>query len=172
VSSTLVALSGWVSSGVFLVFWFHNFKLKLETIPVKNWQPCSIKCIGLMDYREAQEIWRALHRHEESIQCNRTSIFSITSKFHENEHHCLTQNPIIMNTLAQQKQQIDSSEAMCNMLRNLVLKLIKISQSTTSNHKISTNIIHQMLEDMDIGNQESHSTYLGLEEENSHHIFS
>jgi hypothetical protein len=43
-----------------------------------------------MDYREAQEFRRVLQIHEESIQCNRSSLFSVTSKVHENNisvHH-------------------------------------------------------------------------------------
>ena len=121
--------------------WFHGNKLNFKTISVKNWQPCSVKCIDLIDYREAQDIQREIHRHEESIQCNRTSIFSVTSKFHENEQQCSAQNSIIMNTLAHQKQQNDAPEVECNMLINLVLNLSKISQSTTSNFKISTNSV-------------------------------
>lgn len=67
------------------------------------------------------------------------------------------------------------------MLRNLVLNLSKGSQSAASNYRMSTNsvhtelkeddTVHQMLEDMDIGNQESHPTNLGLEEADSYHVF-
>jgi hypothetical protein len=44
-----------------------------------------------------------------------------------------------MNTLVQEKQQIDTLEVECNMLRNMVLNLSKGSQSAASNHGMSTN---------------------------------
>jgi hypothetical protein len=38
-----------------------------------------------MDYQGQQEMRRILRSHEEMIQGNRTSIFTITTKVHENE---------------------------------------------------------------------------------------
>lgn len=49
-----------------------------------------------MDHGDILEIRRTLRRHEESIQCNRTLLFSVTSKVHENEHQCATQNVIVI----------------------------------------------------------------------------
>jgi hypothetical protein len=105
----------------------------------------------------------------------------VTTKVHENEHQCTSQNAIIMNTLVQQKQQIDTLEAECNMLRNMVLNLSKGSQFVASNHRMSTNsiqvefkeedIVHQMIKDMDLGNQDSLPSNIGLEEANNHHVF-
>jgi hypothetical protein len=52
-----------------------------------------------MDHKEAQEIHRALCRHEDLIQCNRSSLFLVTSKVHKNEHLCTSQNATIMGVL-------------------------------------------------------------------------
>jgi hypothetical protein len=67
------------------------------------------------------------------------------------------------------------------MLRNLVLNLSKWSQWAASDHMMSINYdnlefkeddtIQQMLEDMDLVNQESLPTNLGLKEANNHHVF-
>jgi hypothetical protein len=87
----------------------------------------AVWCTGynrvLMDYLELQEIRRILKNHEETIQCNMTSIFSITTKVHENEHWVIYEIATIMGTLVQQKHQIVVLEAVCNMLRNMVLNL-------------------------------------------------
>jgi hypothetical protein len=82
-----------------------------------------------MDYRELQEVRRVLQNHEEKIQCNRTSLFSVTTKVHDNEHQAISQFATIMGTLVQQKQQIATLEAKCSMLRNMVLNLSKEAQS-------------------------------------------
>jgi hypothetical protein len=60
----------------------------------QSWHYCFLICVAHMDYREAQEFRRVLQRHEESIQCNKSSIFWVTSKVHENEHQCTSQNAI------------------------------------------------------------------------------
>lgn len=104
----------------------------------------------------------------------------MTSKVHENEHQCTTQNAIILSILVQQKQKIDVLEAECNRLSNMTINLIKDSQSVASNHRMLTtsvqvdlkeDTVHQMMEDMDLGNYDSLPTNLGQEESNSHHIF-
>jgi hypothetical protein len=59
-----------------------------------------------MDYRELKEIRRVLRNHEEAIQANRTSIFTATTKIHENEQQVVTQVATIMGTLVQQKHQM------------------------------------------------------------------
>jgi hypothetical protein len=56
-----------------------------------------------MENREVLEFKRTLRRHEEYIQSNMTSLFSITTKVHENEHLCVSQHASIMNLLVQQK---------------------------------------------------------------------
>jgi hypothetical protein len=48
-----------------------------------------------MDYREVQELHRVLRRHEEFINNNRTSIFLVTTKIHENERHCISHNVVV-----------------------------------------------------------------------------
>jgi hypothetical protein len=40
-----------------------------------------------MDNRDVMELRRVLRRHEEQTQSNRASLFSITTKVYENEHH-------------------------------------------------------------------------------------
>jgi hypothetical protein len=102
-----------------------------------------------MDYKEAQEFCRVLQRHEESISSNKTSIFSMTTKVHENEHQCISHNAMVMNTLVQQKQQIDVLEVECSMLRNMVYNLSKGSHSTTSNLKMSMNSVQKGLKEED-----------------------
>jgi hypothetical protein len=57
-------------------------------------------------HREIQEVHRVLHRHEDFINSNMTSIFSVTTKVHGNEHQCIYQNAVIIDTLLQQKRQI------------------------------------------------------------------
>jgi hypothetical protein len=42
-----------------------------------------------MDHKEAQEIRWALCMHDELIQCNRSSLFLVTSKVHKNEQGSL-----------------------------------------------------------------------------------
>jgi len=95
-----------------------------------------------MDYKDIQEVQRTLQRHKESIQCNGTSLFSVTSKVHKNKHQCATQNVTIINHLVQQRQKLDVLEAKCSMLKNLVINLNKDSHSTTSNHRMSINSAH------------------------------
>jgi hypothetical protein len=109
----------------------------------------------------------------------------VTFKVHENEHQCTSQNAIIMNNLVQQKQKIDKQkidvlEIECNTLRNMIIDLSKDSHSAASSHRMSTNSVqadfeedtaHQMMEDMDLGNQNSLPSKIGQEEANSHHVF-
>jgi hypothetical protein len=132
-------------------------------------------------HREIQEMHRVLCRHEDFINSNRMSIFLVTTKVHENEHQCISQNAVIMETLLQQKRQIQVLEAECSMLRNMVCNLNKGSQSVASNFRMSMNYvpdepkeeetIHQMLEDMDLGNQESQPTNIGQDEAHNKHVF-
>jgi hypothetical protein len=70
-----------------------------------------------------------LRNHEESIQANRTSIFTATTKIHENEQQVVTQVATIMGTLVQQKCQMAVLEAECNMLWNMVINMSKGDQS-------------------------------------------
>lgn len=132
-----------------------------------------------MDNKEAQEFCRALHRHGGFINNNRTSIFSVTTKVHENEHQCISQNALVMDTLVQWKRQV--LEAECSMLRNMVCNLGKGSHSVASNYRMSVNstqedlkeedAVHQMMKDMDLGNQESHPTNIGQDEAINKHVF-
>jgi hypothetical protein len=102
------------------------------------------------------------------------SKFSLTTKVHENEHQCISTNAVVMDTLVQQKRQIQILEAECSMLRNMVCNLNKGFHLATSNYRISMNsapddpkeeeTVHQMIEDMDLGNQESHPTNIGQDE--------
>jgi hypothetical protein len=64
---------------------------------------------------------------------NKTSIFSVTSKVHDNEQQSISEFSSIMGTLVQQKQQIAILEAKCSMLRNMVVNLRKHAQSGASN---------------------------------------
>jgi hypothetical protein len=56
-----------------------------------------------MDYIELQEMRRVLRAHEEVILGNRTSIFTVTSKVHDNEQQIVSQIASIMSTLVQLK---------------------------------------------------------------------
>jgi hypothetical protein len=86
-----------------------------------------------MDYWDLKEIHRAFRRHEEGIQGNMTSLFSMTSKFQENECNCTSHYATIMNQLVQRRQKMDVLEVECSMLRNMVINLGKNAQSTKSN---------------------------------------
>ena len=44
---------------------------------------------------------RALCIHGDFFKTNMMSMFSITIKVHENEHQCISQNVVIMETLMQ-----------------------------------------------------------------------
>jgi hypothetical protein len=59
---------------------------------------------------------RVLRNNEESIQANKTSIFTKTTKIHENEQYVVTQVTKIMGTLVQKKHQMEVLEVECNML--------------------------------------------------------
>jgi hypothetical protein len=67
----------------------------LERLPVS--------VITHMDYIELQEMRRVLRAHEEVILDNRTSIFTVTSKVHDNEQQIVSQIASIMSTLVQLK---------------------------------------------------------------------
>jgi hypothetical protein len=94
-------------------------------------------------------------RHKNSVECsegmrnplvascNRTSIFSVTTKVHKNEHQYISQNAMVMNTLVQQKQQIDVLEAECSMLRNMVCNINKGFHSAASNLMMSVNSVQE-----------------------------
>jgi hypothetical protein len=86
-----------------------------------------------MDHHDLQELRRILRMHEEMVQGNRTSIFSLISKFHEYEQQCISQIAEVMSTLVQVKQQLAILEAECNFLKNLVENLNKDAQSVASN---------------------------------------
>jgi hypothetical protein len=63
----------------------------------------------------------------------------------------------------------------------MVINLSKGSHFVASNYETSTNsvkadfkeedTVHQVMEDMDLGNQNSLPSIIGLEEANSHHVF-
>lgn len=84
-----------------------------------------------------------------------------------------------MDTLG--KSQIQVLEAECSMLRNMVCNLNKGSQSAAFNFKMSVNsvpddpkeeeTIHQILEDMDLGNQASQHTNIIQDEAHNKHVF-
>jgi hypothetical protein len=57
---------------------------------------------AIKEHRDILELIRALKRHEEYTQSNRSSLFSVTLKFHENEHYRASQHVTIMNLLVQQ----------------------------------------------------------------------
>lgn len=67
------------------------------------------------------------------------------------------------------------------MLRNMVCNLSKGSHAAASNYRMSVNsslddlkeekTVHQMIEDMDLGNQESHPTNIGQDEALNKHVF-
>ena len=69
-----------------------------------------------------------------------------------------------MNALIQQKKKVDEWEVECRMLKNLVINIIKDSQSTTLNKIMSINyeyddlreedIVYQILESMDLEKQD------------------
>jgi hypothetical protein len=66
-------------------------------------------------------------------------------------------------------------------VRNMVCNLSKGSHSTASNYRMSVNLaqedlkeedtVHQMMEDMDLGNQDSHPTNIGQDEAINKHVF-
>lgn len=95
----------------------------------------------------------------------------MTSKVHENEYQCTSQNAIIMNSVVQQKQKVDELEAEWRLLRNMVINLSKDMQSAASNQRISINsgqaelkeedTVYQMLEDMDLKKQNSIQSWTG-----------
>jgi hypothetical protein len=95
----------------------------------------------------------------------------MTSKVHENEHQCTSQNAMIMNTLVQHNNQINVLEVECSILTNMVSNLDKGSHFAASNHTVLVNsvqedfeeedIVHQIMEDMDLGNHNSHLSNIG-----------
>jgi hypothetical protein len=97
---------------------------------------------------------------DELIQCNISSLFSVTSKVYENWHVCTSQNATIMGVLVHRKKNIDSLELECNMPWNMVINLSKDALSTSSNHRMSINSVraefmeedaaHQLKDEMDI----------------------
>jgi hypothetical protein len=66
----------------------------------RNWTECNIEilqvnrncvhCRILMDYKDLQEIKHVLRIHEKSIQENRSSILTSTTKMHKNEYQVTT----------------------------------------------------------------------------------
>jgi hypothetical protein len=110
--------------------------------------PCFLSCLQLlislrlsdiaptnMDYKDQQDLRRILRTDEEMIQGNRSSIFTVTEKVHENEQRAISQIASIMGTLLQLKQKIANLEAECVMLRNLVVLLSKDAYLGASNQR-------------------------------------
>lgn len=88
---------------------WHRLSIRQTQSFEWDWQ-CDFSLCGFhpsfMDYIEAQEFRRILRRNEESINNNRTSLFSVTTIVHKNEHQCTSYNAMIMNTMVQHKKQI------------------------------------------------------------------
>lgn len=63
--------------------------------------------------RDIPELCKVLQQHEYITNGNRTGIFSVTSKVHVLEHQQVSQNAIIMDTLAQKKREIQALEEEC-----------------------------------------------------------
>jgi len=134
-----------------------------------------------MDYCELQEIRRALRTHEESIQGNRTSIFTATAKLHGIDQQVTTRNATAMGTLVQLKRKISILEAECNMLRNMVLNLTKGKHSRASNQVQSVNsncegwkeeeTVHQLPEANEIIKLDSDPENVAMEDATSCHAF-
>lgn len=78
-----------------------------------------------MDYEEVQEIYRVLCIHEEFININKTTIFLMATKVHENEHQSISYNVLLMDTLVQHKRQIQVLKAKFPAQRNMVYNLSK-----------------------------------------------
>jgi len=95
----LVVLCGLWCNGVFPVSWIQGHpKWKFRPLNTLGWNlRFSLSDIS-MDYREIQEVQRVLRIHEESIQRNSTSLFSVTIKVYMKTSPS-SQNAIIMNTL-------------------------------------------------------------------------
>jgi hypothetical protein len=66
------------------------------------------------------ELIRILRTHEDMVQENRYSIFSLIYKFMEFEQQCMAQLTKIMNTLLRVKQQLAILETKCNLLKNMI----------------------------------------------------
>ena len=66
------------------------------------------------------ELIRILRTHEDMVQENRYSIFSLIYKFMEFERQCMAQLTKIMNTLLWVKEQLAILETECNLLKNMV----------------------------------------------------
>jgi hypothetical protein len=43
-----------------------------------------------MENMDAMKFKRILRRHEDYIQSNNTSLLLVTTKVHENDHHCVS----------------------------------------------------------------------------------
>jgi hypothetical protein len=75
---------------------------------------------------------------------------------------------MVMNTLVQHNKQIQVLEEKFSMLRNMVWNLNKGSKEVAFNYNMPANttqeylkeeyIMHQMQEEMDLGNHDSHHT--------------
>lgn len=90
-----------LGSRLYFVFEFHNeCKALGGFFPVQSSKdiyfgfaiPRSARSakISSMDNIDILELTRIMRRREESIQSNRSSLFSMTTKVHRNEHHCIS----------------------------------------------------------------------------------
>jgi hypothetical protein len=61
-----------------------------------------IENISLMENKDILVFMRIMRRHEEIIHSNRTLLFSMTTKLHENVHHCVSQHENIFILLFHQ----------------------------------------------------------------------
>jgi hypothetical protein len=55
-----------------------------------EWRPHEIAKKTLMEKIDVLEFMRIPRRHEKIIQSSRNSLFSVTTKVHENEHRCVS----------------------------------------------------------------------------------
>ena len=100
---------------------------------------------------------------------------------HENEQHIVSQIASIMGSLVQLKKKIVVLNVECGMLRNIIVHLSKDDYVVASNQRVSIHLghrepkeedtMHQLFQDMEIGEEECMPTNIGLEESIRCHIF-
>jgi hypothetical protein len=102
------------------VFFFH--RLGISAFVVHRLEVCHLLSVFLfiMEPRDLMELIRILRTHEDMVQENRYSIFSLIYKFMEFEQQCMAQLTKIMNTLLRVKQQLAILETKCNLLKNMI----------------------------------------------------
>ena len=107
---------------------------------------CMAEIVGLrihnvdMDIKDDMELRWILKIHEEYIELNRISLFSVSTKVQMDEHHYVLQHVNIMNLMVHQRNILNILEVKCNMLQNLGLNICKDSCSSMSNNKDPTSI--------------------------------